>query len=295
MAEGGIVFDGTNENENGLQTVDLSEVEVPRETNSTANEENESHPVSPSPTTTTYTGPVEGTILETRQRGPSKFQALRQWSQFQVKCTRQLVNEKLGRSSKTVDLDLETRIENLKDTQKKFGQLVYLSGQLIGNLQVVAETQRAMSENFAFLHVKAPELATEFLYSSKMQKEMSKHTSELIKIVIAFNQKIDTLVHKTMEDTLATVKQYEMARLSYDATRTEVEKQQKSPPTHPTTQAKYEALVAQFEEEKVVFEKLRRDVDIKLKLLSGNKVSGVVSIHAVYVWNLCMLTTTCPE
>lgn len=263
-------FNDTHQDED-FQAVDLNVMDVSKERSTTTEGNNDSNPTSP-PATASYSGPVEGTILETRQRGPSKFQSLKQWSQFQVKCTRQLVNEKLGRSSKTVDVDLETRIETLKDTQKKFGQLVYLSGQLIGNLQVVAETQRAMSENFAFLHVKAPELATEFQYSSKIQKEMSKQTGELIQAVVAFNQKIETLVNKTMDDTLTTIKNYEMTRLSYDATRTEVEKQDKSRPSTPAGQAKYEALVAQFEQEKQQFERLRKDVDIKLKLLNANKI-----------------------
>ena len=222
--------------------------------------------------TVTYSGPVEGTVLEVKPRGQSKLQAFKHWSHNQVKCTRQLLNEKLGRSAKTVDVAVESQVETLRNTQKKFTHLLFLSQQLATSMQGVADTQRALSENFAFLSVKAPELGIEFDASSKIQKAQSKHSDELVRVLTAFHQKMDTLVHKTMEDTLLTVKQYEAARLSYDASRTAVEKAQESPPTTPNSQAKYEAMVAEFESEKAQFERLRSDLDMKLKLLNSNKV-----------------------
>ena len=189
-----------------------------------------------------------------------------------MKCTRQLVNEKLGRSAKTVDVGMESQVETLRNTQTKFTHLLYLAQQLANSMQSVANTQRAVSENFAFLSVKSPELSTEFESSSKIQKAQSRHSDELVRVLLAFHQKMDTLVHKTMEDTLLTVKQYEAARLSYDASRTTVEKAQEAPPTTPNGQAKFEAMVAEFEAEKAQFERLRSDLDIKLKLLNSNKI-----------------------
>ena len=222
--------------------------------------------------TVTYSGPVEGAVLEMKPRGQSKLQAFKHWSHYQMKCTRQLVNEKLGRSAKTVDVGVESQVETLRNTQTKFTHLLYLAQQLANSMQSVANTQRAVSENFAFLSVKSPELSTEFESSSKIQKAQSRHSDELVRVLLAFHQKMDTLVHKTMEDTLLTVKQYEAARLSYDASRTTVEKAQEAPPTTPNGQAKFEAMVAEFEAEKAQFERLRSDLDIKLKLLNSNKV-----------------------
>ena len=234
-----------------------------------------------------YTGAIEGTVLETRPRSQSKLQVFRQWSHTQIKCTRQMLNEKLGRSAKTVDMALDSRIEVLRDTQRKFGQLLYLTSQMIMNMEVVAMSQKSMAENFAFLSVKAPELALEFEYSSKIQKGISKHTEELVLQLKAFKQKMETLVHKTIEDTLETIKHYETTRLAYDASRNEVEKAQKAPPTTPTGQAKYEALVAEFEQEKARFEQLRHDVDMKIKLLNTNKVQ--VMHNQLMIFNRALL------
>ena len=205
-------------------------------------------------------------------QGQSRFQALKDWSYYHVKCTRQLLNEKLGRSAKTVDGTLNAKVETLRNTQKKFTHLLFLSQQLATSMQGVADTQRALSENFAFLSVKDPELGIEFETSSKIQKAQARHSDDLIRMLLAFHQKMDTLVHKTMEDAFLTVKQYEAARLSYDASQTAVEAAQETPPTTPNGQANYKAIMTEFEREKEQFERIRNDLDVKLKLLNANKV-----------------------
>ena len=205
-------------------------------------------------------------------QGQSRFQALKDWSHQQVKCTRQFFNEKLGRSAKTVDSALDARVEALRTNQKKFNHLLFLSKQLATGMQAVADTQRSLSENFAFLSVQTPELGTEFDSSSKIQKVQSKHSDDLVRVLLAFHHKMETLVNKTMEDTFLTVKQYEAARLSYDASRTAVEKARQTPPTTPTEEAKYEAIVAEFEQEKAQYEKIHKDLDIKLQFVNANKV-----------------------
>ena len=292
MAEGGMSLpevepkEIAHSEEGELQAMDLGSDDVPVDGDLPASlqfDTNTSPPLSEPPIlpleppqaqadTVTYSGPVEGAVLEVKPRGQSKLQAFKHWSHYQMKCTRQLLNEKLGRSAKTVDLGVESQVETLRNTQKKFTHLLYLSQQLANSMQSVADTQRALSENFAFLSVKSPELSIEFDSSSKIQKVQSRRSDELVRVLLAFHQKMDTLVHKTMEDTLLTVKQYEAARLSYDASRTAVEKAQEAPPTTPNGQAKFEAMVAEFEAEKAQFERLRSDLDIKLKLLNSNKV-----------------------
>ena len=278
-----------------FQTMDLGSDDMPVENDLPASLQFDTDSPPPPPpqqqaATVTYSGPVEGTVLELRPRGQSKLQAFKHWSHYQVKCTRQMLNEKLGRSAKTVDTALEAQVETLRTTQKKFNHLLFLSNQLATGMQGVADTQRALSENFAFLSVKAPELGTEFDSSSKIQKVQSKHSDDLVRVLLAFHHKMETLVNKTMEDTFLTVKQYETARLSYDASRTAVEKAQETPPTTPNAQAKYEAMVAEFESEKSQFERLRSDLDIKLKLLNSNKVG--MNVNLIVLWDVNMLKVT---
>jgi hypothetical protein len=79
------------------------------------------------------------------------------------------------------------------------------------------------------------------------------------------------LCSKTIEDTLITIHQYEAARLEYDANRTELEKLQLLPFSD-----KKDQQISQLEGEIYVyrekFEKLRKDVSIKLKFLDENRV-----------------------
>ena len=49
----------------------------------------------------------------------SKLESIKDWSVNTFKCTRQLINERFGRSAKTVDLEMEGKIQGLRETQKK--------------------------------------------------------------------------------------------------------------------------------------------------------------------------------
>ena len=205
-------------------------------------------------------------------QGQTRFQAFKDWSYYHVKCTRQFLNEKLGRSAKTVDASLDAKVEILRNTQKKFTHLLFLSQQLASAIQNVSDAEKALSENFAYLSVKSPELGTEFETSSKIQKAQSRHSDELVRVLLAFHQKMDTLVHKTMDDVFLTVKQYEAARLSYDASQTAMESAQEAPPTTLAGQARYKAMMEELESEKEQFERLHNELEIKLKLVNANKV-----------------------
>lgn len=57
----------------------------------------------------------------------SKLDSLRSWSFNTYKFTRQLLSEKLGRGSRTVDAELEAQIEILRDTQLKYTNVLRLA------------------------------------------------------------------------------------------------------------------------------------------------------------------------
>ena len=74
-----------------------------------------------------------------------------------------------------------------------------------------------------------------------------------------------------MEDTIATVKQYETARTEFDAYRSDLEYYSAAPKTeiNLTKQRETEDV---FNRQKLEFERLRSDVQIKLKFLDENRV-----------------------
>ena len=75
-----------------------------------------------------------------------------------------------------------------------------------------------------------------------------------------------------MEDTMLTVKQYEVARVEYDAYRTDLEYYRETAAKNPSSAAKLAEVEQSFELKKTEFEKLRSDVQIKLKFLDENRV-----------------------
>ena len=74
-----------------------------------------------------------------------------------------------------------------------------------------------------------------------------------------------------MEDSLATVKMYETARVEYDAYRTDLEFYKEARDTE-INQMRLAETQVRFNEKKLEFEKLRSDVQIKLKFLDDNRV-----------------------
>ncbi|KAF9819638.1 hypothetical protein SFRURICE_005591, partial [Spodoptera frugiperda] len=144
--------------------------------------------------------------------GSSKLDAIRNWGVSTYKCTKQILYEKLGKSSRTVDTELEAQIEMLRETQRKYAGVLRLSGALTAQLAAAAGTQRALGECFAELAQKSPELQTQFLYNADTQRTLTRNADTLLAALHFFNNSLATLTHKTIEDTLLTIRQYEAAR-----------------------------------------------------------------------------------
>ena len=185
----------------------------------------------------------------------TKFESIKSWTISTYKCSRQTIYEKLGKSSRTVDSELEAQIESLRETQRKYANILRLSRALTSHFYHVIQTQvniffigigislvwshsvnvtlcifhhpyihhyilhlliwifqGALGECFNDLAHKSPELQEEFLYNSETQKNLTKNGETLVKALNFFVSSVNTLCNKTMEDTIETVKQYEMAR-----------------------------------------------------------------------------------
>nr|XP_044986870.1 arfaptin-1 isoform X3 [Jaculus jaculus] len=162
--------------------------------------------------TQTKSGPV---ILADEIKNPAmeKLELVRKWSLNTYKCTRQIISEKLGRGSRTVDLELEAQIDILRDNKKKYENILKLAQTLSTQLFQMVHTQRQLGDAFADLSLKSLELHEEFGYNADTQKLLAKNGETLLGAINFFIASVNTLVNKTIEDTLMTVKQYENARL----------------------------------------------------------------------------------
>ncbi|XP_054460406.1 arfaptin-1 isoform X2 [Anoplopoma fimbria] len=228
-------------------------------------------------------GPYKGTMNEQPNSGAvvlsddlkspamEKLDLVRKWSINTYKCTRQILSEKLGRGSRTVDLELEAQIEVLRDNKRKYQNVIKLAQTLASQLSQIMQTQRQLGDAFADLSLKSPQLHEEFGYNAETQKLLSKNGETLLGSINYFISSVNTLVDKTIEDTLLNIKQYEFARVEYDAYRTDLEELNLGP-RDATTMPKIEFSQQQFQIHREKFERMRNDVSIKLKFLEENKV-----------------------
>lgn len=200
-----------------------------------------------------------------------KLDLVRKWSINTYKCTRQILSEKLGRGSKTVDLELEAQIEVLRDNKRKYQNVIKLAQTLANQLSQIMQTQRQLGDAFADLSLKSPELHEEFGYNADTQRLLSKNGETLLGAISFFISSVNTLVDKTIEDTMINIKQYEIARVEYDAYRTDLEELNLGP-RDATTMPKIEQSQMQFQMHREKYERMRNDVSVKLKFLEENKV-----------------------
>lgn len=108
---------------------------------------------------------------------------------------------------------METQIEILRDTQRKYTNILRLARALTSHFYHMVQTQTALAESFSELAQKTPQLQDEFLYNAETQRNISKNGETLLGALNFFVSTVNTLCNKTMDDTLQTVKQYEIARL----------------------------------------------------------------------------------
>lgn len=200
-----------------------------------------------------------GSILKTS----SRMENLKNWSISTYKCTKQLMLEKLGKSSRTVDAELEAQIDQLRDTQKKYLNILRLARAMTSHFYNLVQTQQALGETFSDLAQKSPELQEEFLYNSETQRNLSKNGDSLLGALNFFTSALNTLCNKTIEDTLLSIRQYEAARVEYDAYRTDLEGSSKG-----DAAALHHALQLHQQQ----FLKLRAEVAIKIKFLDENRL-----------------------
>lgn len=183
--------------------------------------------------------------------------------------------EKFGKTARTVDSELETQIEQLRDTQRKYLSILRLSRAFSSNFQQCVSIQLLLSEQFSDLAQKSPELQEEFLYNAETQKNLTKNGEILLGAMNFFVSSVNTLCNKTFEDTLLTIRQYESARIEFDAYRMDLELA-KTPQMSPTSSGEGEDALKNFNKYRDQYEKLRADVTVKMQFLDENRVNSII-------------------
>ena len=77
----------------------------------------------------------------TPQTPSVKLELWKNWTISTYKCSRQTILEKLGKTTRTVDIELESQIDALRDTQRKYSNVLRLARALTSHFYHVVQTQ----------------------------------------------------------------------------------------------------------------------------------------------------------
>jgi len=203
-----------------------------------------------------------------------KMEVIKKWTVQHYKYTKQLLTERMGHATKTVDKELDDRIEELRQSKLQYGTLLKESRILLTRFEAVVKSHREMRAQFQGLIAQTPSLQHELQTNATTQSILERNGEALLGAIRMFADTLSTLVNVTMQDTLITVRNYENARVEYDAYRNEISTLTNQPQTEASKNKLLELQVI-FEGRRQRWEALKCDTHTKLNLLNENKLMVV--------------------
>lgn len=201
---------------------------------------------------------------------------MKKWTVTNYKYTKQLVGERFGHSTRTVDKDLEERIVELKLAKVQYANLLKESRNMLSKFEQLVLCHRNMRTQFQTMIAQAPELQEQLQSNAATQSVLEKNGEGLLGALRSFVESLTTLVNITIQDTFYTIKNYENSRIEYDAYRNDISTLQNAVPTDITKNKMLELQVV-FEDRKQKWEKLKSDTTTKMNLLHENKIGVMKS------------------
>jgi hypothetical protein len=108
------------------------------------------------------------------------LELVKKWSKSTFKCTKQLLTERLGKANRTVDADLEAKIESLRETKRKYEQILDISQKMTHHFFQLFNSQKQLGELFHDLSHKNLDLQNEFTVNSEVQKSLFRNGEILL-------------------------------------------------------------------------------------------------------------------
>ncbi|CAH8448864.1 unnamed protein product [Schistosoma turkestanicum] len=152
----------------------------------------------------------------------NRLQNWKHWSLTTFKCTKQMIEEKLGTASVTCDQELEDRISVFRNMHQQYKILHNLAEKLANSFRDTIRHQRAFTGHMATLIVQQPELSSEFTYNTETQRIVLSNGEKLLASLDHFVHSLNTLINHAFTDTWITVASMQSARIEYDAHRNEM-------------------------------------------------------------------------
>jgi len=217
------------------------------------------------------TSVVAGKVnTEYAEKALQKSIDLKDWGLKTYRCTKQMYNERTGKGTRTVDFQLDEKIQKIKNTKARYTRLLELTSALSGQLQTIKGTHKAMSEVFNDLTRQQPELMGELSVNGSVYHHITDQSDTLIKVLSSFADSLKTLVTQTIQDSLDTITNYERCRVEYDAYRNQLEELQMT--QRNAMSGKVRETQFKMDQARTTYEQKRSDVGVKLELLDENRI-----------------------
>lgn len=202
----------------------------------------------------------------------TKLDSLKTWSISTYKCTRQALQEKLGKVTRTVDVELEQSIDALRDVQTRYNNILIMTKSMAAHFGNMLQSQMLLADGFLEIADKEMDLKDDFRHNAEMQRVVAKNGEKLLAVLNFFASTLQTLCEKTIEDTILTIRNFENSRLEYDANKHDLEQLQQSQIRTGDFQHRLHEVEQAVQDQKTRYEQLREDVQVKMKFLHENKV-----------------------
>ncbi|EGD78229.1 hypothetical protein PTSG_09296 [Salpingoeca rosetta] len=141
-----------------------------------------------------------------------------------LRILRQRFNESLGYGDRTVDLELQPRIEMLLKRQKQYHAMAEHVRHLIATVREAAKVQAGLGSCMAAIADLETDLAPHFSSASRMQDSMSGQAGPLVEALEFFRTQTLGVADGLAGNALHLIQQHNSARLEYDAFRSAYEK-----------------------------------------------------------------------
>ncbi|TGZ65487.1 hypothetical protein CRM22_005848 [Opisthorchis felineus] len=205
-----------------------------------------------------------------------KLDSIKNWSVNTFKCTKQIIEEKIGAATPTCDEKLDLRIETLRQMQRQYRTLLDDARRFSLSLAKTVQIQREFAGHLAHVGQQQPELTAEFACNAELQKAATTNGEKLLCVFEAFCGGLSTLVNQTFEDIMLTIRNMNAARVEFDAYRKEAESirltSKKSNQSDAVIQRRLDEALTRFQISEENFLDMKAAVDVKMRLLHENRV-----------------------
>ena len=186
-----------------------------------------------------------------------------------ARIAKQWVNEKYGQGTKTIDQEVYEKVNRLKGEKSLYQKLLKQSKQYLDDHKRMQKSQVAFGELLKEVGSKTPEAATSLNISGNTQCRIA-HAQEPNGLALyRLASAIETLVTKTMEDSMSSATRLATTRLEFDAIRTELDEIQRKQGGLPSNDVK---LLHKYRGIQETYGKQREELLVKLQLLEENRI-----------------------